>query len=80
MEGGLQWQISLFNLDLGYSTFENTGTFEFDMDRAFARVGVDFSDHWAAAVEYESNEYSEKVLTLAEYDATRYGVYLRWHR
>lgn len=80
LEGGLQWQISLFNLDLGYSTFENTGTFDFDMDRAFARVGVDFSDHWAAAVEYESNEYSEKVLTLAEYDATRYGVYLRWHR
>ncbi len=80
IEGGLLWRISIVTLDLGYSTFENEGTFDFDMKRAFLRVGVDVTDHWAVSADYENNDYSEKVLDLAQYDATRYGVYLRWHK
>jgi hypothetical protein len=80
LEAGLIWRISRVNLDLGYSRFDNTGSFEFDMNRAFARVGVDLTDQWAVAAEFENNDYTEEVLELARYDATRYGVYLRWHR
>jgi hypothetical protein len=80
LEGGLLWRISRFTIDLGYSEFENTGSFEFDSTRAFLRFGVDFTDHWAAAFEYENNEYEEEVLDLAQFDATRYGIYVRWHR
>jgi hypothetical protein len=80
LEGGLTWRIAIVTLDLGYSKFENQGSFEFDMKRAFFRLGVDFTDHWAVSADYENNDYSEKVLELAQYDATRYGVYLRWHR
>ena len=80
LEGGLMWRISIVTLDLGYSKFENEGTFEFDMKRAFFRLGVDFTDHWAISADYENNDYTEKVLELAQYDATRYGVYLRWHQ
>jgi len=80
LEGGLMWRISIVTLDLGYSTFENEGTFEFEMKRAFLRLGVDFTDHWAISADYENNDYSEEILDFAQYDATRYGVYLRWHR
>ncbi len=79
-EGGLQWQPGIFNFDIGYSSFDNCGSFEFDTTRAFARAGVAFSNSWSAAVEYESYDYSEQVLTLADFDAARYGVYLRWRR
>jgi hypothetical protein len=79
-EGSLLWRISIVTLDLGYSTFENEGSFEFDMNRAFLRVGVDFNDRWAISADYENNDYSESALDLAHYDADRYGVYLRWHR
>lgn len=80
IEGGLTWRIAIVTLDLGYSKFENEGTFDFDMKRAFFRLGVDFTDHWAISADYENNDYSERILELAQYDATRYGVYLRWHR
>lgn len=80
LEGGLLWRISIVTLDVGYSTFENTGSFEFDMNRAFVRLGVDFNDHWAISADYENNDYTETVLDLAQYDADRYGVYVRWHR
>jgi hypothetical protein len=80
LEGGLLWRIGIVNLDLGYSNFENTGSFEFDSKRAFARVGVDFTDNWSAAAEYENNDYTEKVLELADFDAQRVGVFLRWRR
>jgi len=80
LEGGLLWRISIVTLDLGYSTFENTGSFDFDMRRAFLRLGVDFNDHWAVSADFENNDYEEKVLDLAQYDTNRYGIYLRWHR
>jgi hypothetical protein len=80
LEGGLLWRISRFTIDLGYLQFDNTGSFEFDSSRAFVRFGVDFTDHWAAALEYEANDYEEEVLDLAQFEATRIGVYARWHR
>ena len=80
LEGGLLWRISIVTLDVGYSEFENEGTFDFEMKRAFLRLGVDLSDHWAVSADYENNDYSEEVLDLAQYDATRDGIFLRWHR
>jgi hypothetical protein len=80
LEGSLLWRFARFTIDLGYSEFENKGSFDFDMERAFLRVGVDFTDQWAAAAEFESEDYTEKVLDLARYDSSRVGLYLRWHR
>ena len=80
LEGGMLWRIGIVNFDLGYSNFDNTGSFEFDTKRGFARVGVDFSDSWSAAAEYETNDYSEKVLQLADFEAERVGLFLRWRR
>ncbi len=80
LTGDLRWMVSILTIDAAYSTFENEGSFPFKMDRAFARLAVDFSKNWAAALEYESWDYSENLFPIADYDATRYGVYLRWHQ
>ena len=77
-EGALRWRIAMFDLDLGYSEFTNEGSFGFDLTRAFARVGVDFTDSFGAAVEYETNEYNEDILQVASYDAERIAVFLRF--
>ena len=50
------------------------------MDRAFGRVAVDISKQFAVAAEYEMWDYQEDNFAIADYDANRYGVYLRWHR
>jgi hypothetical protein len=78
LEGQLRWRISRFDLELGYSEFTNDGSFAFDITRAFAGIGFDFTDSFGAAVEYETNEYNEDILRVANYDAERIAVFLRW--
>lgn len=78
MEASFRWRIDPFDLDLGYSDFENTGSFAFDLVRNFARLGIGLSDAVGIAFEWESNKYTEDVLELADFDADRFGVFLRW--
>jgi hypothetical protein len=80
LTGDLNWMISIFTVSAAYSTFENTGSFPFTMDRGMARLAVDITDNFAVAGEYENWDYSEDLLPIADYDADRYGVYLRWRR
>jgi len=77
-EAGVLLDLKRFHADLGYSDFSNTGTFEFDTTRGWARLGVDATDNFGVILEVESYDYSEKILTLADFDATRYGVFVRW--
>jgi len=80
LTGDLWWKISIFSVSAAYSTFENAGSFPFKMDRAMARLAVDITDHIAIAGEYENWDYSEDLFPIADYDADRYGIYLRWRR
>jgi hypothetical protein len=80
MEAAFRWQFDLLDFDLGYSDFENTGSFAFDLVRTFARFGIDLSKTAGIAFEWESNKYTEDVLQLADFDADRFGVFLRLRR
>jgi hypothetical protein len=77
-EAGLLFDFERFHVDLSYSDFSNTGSFEFDVTRGFARLGFDATEHFGVILEFESNDYSEQAFTLADFDATRYGVFVRW--
>jgi hypothetical protein len=79
-DGGLTWKIWLLTIDAAYSTFENAGSFPFQMDRALARVAVDITKSISAAAEYENWDYSEASFPSADYDANRWGLFLRWRR
>jgi hypothetical protein len=78
LEGGIQWRISSFELWASYSTLENEGSLPFELKRGFGRISYDFDDHWGVAAEYETNEYVEQNLALADFDAERYGLFIRW--
>jgi hypothetical protein len=80
MEAGFRWQFEPFDIDLGYSEFENTGSFAFDLVRTFARFGIGLSDAVGVALEWETNKYTEDILELASFDADRFGVFLRLRR
>jgi hypothetical protein len=79
-EGNLRWKIALFTIEAAYSTFENTGSFPFQMDRAFARLAVDLSKQFSLAGEYENWDYSEDMFPVADYDANRWGLFVRWRQ
>jgi hypothetical protein len=79
-EGGLSFAYSRFTLDGSYGSFSNDGTFPFSLDRARARLEVDVIKGFAAVFEYDRDKYQEKlasVLPYGNYEANRYGFYVR---
>jgi hypothetical protein len=80
LEAGFRWRFQHFDIDLGYSEVENAGSFAFDLTRTFARFGIDLSKAAGIAFEWESNKYTEDILQLANFDADRFGIFLRLRR
>jgi hypothetical protein len=80
IEGSILWNGNRFYLMGGYSSLDNDGSLPFQLDRIFGRLAFDFTDAWGLAVEYDNHEYTESAFTLADFEAERYGVFLRWHR
>ncbi len=80
IEGSLRWHVARFTLWAGYSSLDNDGSLPFELERTFGRISCDFSTSWGASVEYESNEYSEALLPLSDFDAERYAVFVRWRK
>ncbi len=79
-QGGLTYKVGRFALDTGFSRFENDGSLALRLDRTFARLDLDFTSRLGASLQYDRNEYRETVLSLANYDAKRYGFFLRWQQ
>jgi hypothetical protein len=78
LEGSLSWRFDPITVTGGYSTFGNDGSFGFDLERAFARLSVDISDHLGAAVEFDTTDYSEAIGALGDFTADRWGLFVRW--
>ena len=67
-----------FSIDASLSRFENSGTLPFNIDRHRVRATWDFKGHTGLALEWDRDKYSETSASFADFDAARYGVYLRW--
>jgi hypothetical protein len=80
LEGRVEWHGGQLHLVAAYSTLDNEGSLPFCLDRVLGRVGYDISDEWGAAFEVESHDYTEEAFALADFDATRFGLFLRWRR
>lgn len=67
-------------VDAGVSRFENTGSLGLKLDRTYARLDVEITSEIGASVEYDQRKYEETLLSLDNYDAKRYGVFLHWQK
>lgn len=76
-EGGVSYFKGRFSIDANLARFENTGTLPFTINRHRIRTTWDFKGHTGLAAEWDRDKYSES-LSAADYEASRYGVYLRW--
>ena len=65
--------------DASYMRYRNTGTTPFDIDRLRARVQYDFQTKFGVAAEIDKDKYDETLLPVSNFEATRYGLYLRYH-
>jgi hypothetical protein len=80
LEGSLDWRRDAYGITAGYSNFENEGSFPFEIERIFGRAFWDFAEHYGAAIEVEQHDYSETMLPMADFEASRYAVFIRYHR
>ena len=79
-EGGIAFQRAALSIDAGLTRFENKGTLPFDLDRYRVRLTYDFKSHAGVAAEWNQDEYHESSTSRGDYEATRYGLYLRWRQ
>ena len=80
IEGGLTLSWSRFSFDADLSRFENEGALPFELDRSRARLTVQLRELIGIGVEWAADEYREAAFAVADYEASRYGVFLRLRR
>ncbi len=81
-EGGVTLIFAPVSVDGAFGRFDNDGTFPFTIDRAAVRASVDVSKSVSLIGEWNRDKYQEKGTLagpLANYDANRVGLYVRWH-
>ncbi len=79
-ELGVTFSYKRVGFDTGVTRFTNDGTFPFTLDRASARATIDLMAKTGLALEWNRDKYEEPNPALGNFDANRYGVYLRWSR
>ncbi|HVT44315.1 MAG TPA: hypothetical protein VMT00_07985 [Thermoanaerobaculia bacterium] len=80
IEAGLSLFVRKVSLDASFGRFENEGVLPFEIDRGRARLSLDLFTSGGIALEWSRDEYRESALPLADFDATRYGLYVRWRQ
>lgn len=80
LDAGLNFRAGRFSFDGGYSQYKNGGAYAFALNRTYARCDIDFSKQIGAGVLYDARDFSQPSLAVAEYEARRYSLVLRWHQ
>jgi hypothetical protein len=77
-EGGVSFTMKRVGLDASVTRFRNTGSNPFTIDRYAARATVGLKAKTGVAFEWNKDKYDEPLPSYGNYDASRYGIYLRW--
>jgi hypothetical protein len=80
IEGGLTFSWSRLTFDGDLSRFENEGSLPFELDRSRARLTVQVRESIGIGAEWAHDEYREAAFAIADYEASRYGVFLLLRR
>jgi hypothetical protein len=79
LDGGATLTFTGLTVDAGLSRFRNEGTYPFKISRLHARMTYDFTPAIGVATEWDRDRYLE-ALDFGNYEASRYGIYLRWRQ
>jgi len=74
-EAGATLTLKRIALDADFTSFNNAGTTPFQIDRYRTRATVPLKGRYGLAVEYTKDRYDEN--STFDFDATRWGVFLR---
>ena len=77
---GVTFSWSRLTFDGDLSHFENEGSLPFELDRSRARLTVRLRDAIGIGAEWANDEYHEATFAAADFEGTRYGVFLLLRR
>jgi len=77
-EGGFTFFRGPVSIDASMARFRNRGTLPFIVGRQHARVTYDIKTKAGLAFEWDRDKYDEAGPAIADFDATRVGLYFRW--
>ncbi len=78
IEGSASLKLGRFLLEAGANQYTNKGDLPFDLNRTYARIDIGITGELGVYGQYEKREYTEKLLSAADYTADRYGLFVRW--
>ncbi|HPW56099.1 MAG TPA: hypothetical protein PLP31_10230 [Thermoanaerobaculaceae bacterium] len=79
VEGSISAMLGRFTFGVGANRYTNDGDFEFDLDSRYLRFDVGITDQLGVYGQIERRTYDEKALPAADFEADRYGLFLRWN-
>lgn len=80
-QGGITFRVPSITLDGSMTHYRNTGTMPLVIDRARVRAELEFTKAVSLVGEWDHDEYKENDRSwgsLADYNANRYGLYVRF--
>lgn len=80
IEAGIALFFAPVTFDADYSTYTNDGSNAFDIDRIRARAAWNVRPHIGIGAEWAQDSYEETLLPIADFEATRYGLFVRFNR
>ncbi len=80
LEAGISFLFKQISVDADFSTFDNEGSNPFEINRYRFRVVWDFLSRAGLAAEWSKDDYDEALFPITNFNAKRYGVFLRWRQ
>jgi hypothetical protein len=80
LDAGVYFRRDRFELRARYSQFDNDGVLPLELDRTWIYLGVDIAGPYGVGLELQDWTYDELDFAPASFDATRYGLFLRYER
>ncbi|MEA2572043.1 MAG: hypothetical protein QOI24_4044 [Acidobacteriota bacterium] len=78
LQGGFSLALPRFTIDGDVSRFTNRGTLPFRINRTAGRATFPIYAKFGMAAEWSRDTYREEAYTAANYEANRYGLFLRF--
>jgi hypothetical protein len=75
-EAGASYLRGPFSVDGSLAHYKNRGSIAFDIDRYRLRMTYDFKSKAGIGAEIDRDKYDDS--SFSDYEATRYGLFLRW--
>ena len=78
LEGGFSLNLKPISFDMALGRFENRGSNPFNIERYRCKLAWDVVAKVGIVGEWARDKYREGTPSLGDFDATRFGLYLRW--